>query len=256
MRLVFMQVNEVISAVCPGWNAWKFHLRNASDVAKLERVSEALKLKFWEPIDKFGEVLVFIPPKSIDSAKLLGLDHIVVSTNVKHEFDIENEPEVVNEALLLDQREETMNCPTCRSDDSSTSQRFDRGPNAFTTAKKWAHKIRDKITTSWPAKTMGAAASSSIARAQQSAATASSSVSAFFSRYQPYDKIVAWLAALPSKFPKLCKYTPSIGKSVKGRNLPLVIITNHDTPGKPIIYVQSLIHAREWYAFPFITYLK
>jgi murein tripeptide amidase MpaA len=75
--------------------------------------------------------------------------------------------------------------------------------------------------------------------------------STWFSDYHTYDQIKAWYAELARLHPGTT-YTASIGKTHQGRD---VFAYSFGTPGKPQIFFQGLIHAREWIAGAVVQYI-
>jgi len=70
----------------------------------------------------------------------------------------------------------------------------------------------------------------------------------WFTQYHTFDDIVTWLQELAKQYPKLVTYQASIGKSVEGKDIPLLKITsgNGDLASKKRIFLQGMQHAREW----------
>jgi len=70
----------------------------------------------------------------------------------------------------------------------------------------------------------------------------------FFDNYRRYAEIVAELQLITAKYPTLTKFTPSIGKSLEGRDIPAITISalgfNNATVNR--IFFQGGQHAREW----------
>jgi murein tripeptide amidase MpaA len=75
--------------------------------------------------------------------------------------------------------------------------------------------------------------------------------------YHTFDDIVGWMKEVANKYGKLAKFDASIGKSVEGRDIPMLRITGSSTSTKPkkSVYVQSLQHAREWISGAATQYL-
>jgi len=74
--------------------------------------------------------------------------------------------------------------------------------------------------------------------------------------YHQYTDIVTWLQQLASKYSNLVTYTASIGKSVEGRDIPMLKITSQNNAGsKKSIFFQGLQHAREWIAGAVMQYV-
>lgn len=67
----------------------------------------------------------------------------------------------------------------------------------------------------------------------------------WFTNYRSYADITNWYRTFATANPTLVRYIPSIGRSSQGRDMPAVVITGA-TGSVPRIYMQCLIHAREW----------
>jgi hypothetical protein len=199
-------------------------------------------MRFYEPIDRRGRVLVLVPPQSVSNAATLPLEYKVVSADVQHEIDQENQPTEESLADAGEQANATASDQPLSDRNSSALVSFRTAskirklthprskPSAKSQSPKPKQKTAPKKTPSKPAAKPSAPASGS-----------------FFSRYQTYDSIVSWLKGLSTKYPRLCKFLPSIGKTVQGRAIPLVIITSDVGQNKPIVYIEGMLHAREWY---------
>ena len=71
-------------------------------------------------------------------------------------------------------------------------------------------------------------------------------VANYFDDYQRLQKIHDFLAAIQSKYPSIAA-TESIGKSYQGKDLRIIRIgVNQASKTKPVIFMESGIHAREW----------
>ncbi|KAI8815122.1 putative carboxypeptidase precursor [Cladochytrium replicatum] len=83
------------------------------------------------------------------------------------------------------------------------------------------------------------------------------STDTFFSAYQSTATIKAKLASWASTYPQLAKYTPSIGKTIQGNDIPLLVITNSSVPSsaKKAIWWNGGQHAREWISPSTVMYL-
>lgn len=68
-----------------------------------------------------------------------------------------------------------------------------------------------------------------------------------FTRFHRYDEITEYLQHLSETYPNLVKIE-SIGNSYEGRQMPIVQISTNFHLGKPIIFIDAGIHAREWLA--------
>jgi len=71
---------------------------------------------------------------------------------------------------------------------------------------------------------------------------------AFFDNYRRYAEIVTELKSLNTRFPSLTKFVPSIGKSVEGRDIPAIHVSNlgFKNASVPRIFFEGGQHAREW----------
>ena len=68
----------------------------------------------------------------------------------------------------------------------------------------------------------------------------------WFEDYHDYSAIVQWYKEKAAEYPNLVTFVPSIGTTNEGRDMPAVHITAASKKGGAKIYLQSLIHAREW----------
>jgi len=69
----------------------------------------------------------------------------------------------------------------------------------------------------------------------------------FFDTFRSNDDIVTFLQNLSTNNPNHVNFIPSIGKSLEGRDIPAVRICGSNNCDKaPKVYVQGLLHAREW----------
>jgi murein tripeptide amidase MpaA len=66
----------------------------------------------------------------------------------------------------------------------------------------------------------------------------------FFSQYNPYQDIIAWVKTLPTQFPDLVTLV-NLGNSYQGRELLALKIT-YGAGSKPAVWFDGLLHAREW----------
>lgn len=75
--------------------------------------------------------------------------------------------------------------------------------------------------------------------------------SAFFDCFRPHDDVFAFLDALTAQNSALMTKLPNVSQTFEGRAIPayrLSTTTTKTTKAKNALYVQSLIHAREWQA--------
>ena len=75
----------------------------------------------------------------------------------------------------------------------------------------------------------------------------------FFSDFHPYTDVAAYCASLAHTYPDTMQYLPSIGISVEQRDIFALKITGSSSGGfnnaaKKTVYIQALLHAREWIA--------
>jgi len=77
----------------------------------------------------------------------------------------------------------------------------------------------------------------------------------FFTTYHTYAEILAYLVNITNVFSTISKYTPSIGKSVEGRDIPAVVVTGTATGAKKKIFINGGQHAREWIAPATVLYI-
>jgi murein tripeptide amidase MpaA len=68
----------------------------------------------------------------------------------------------------------------------------------------------------------------------------------FFSQYNKYEDIIAWVKTLPTQYPNLVTLVP-LGNSYEGRELLAVKVTS-GTGTKPAVWFDGGLHAREWIA--------
>ncbi|KJE90866.1 carboxypeptidase A1 [Capsaspora owczarzaki ATCC 30864] len=69
----------------------------------------------------------------------------------------------------------------------------------------------------------------------------------WYSNYQTFENITAWLTTLQAKYPSLVTIN-IVGTTYEGRSLPAITISSNSTSGKPKpgIWIDAGIHAREW----------
>jgi murein tripeptide amidase MpaA len=83
----------------------------------------------------------------------------------------------------------------------------------------------------------------------------------FFSAYRTFSEIKTYLDNLEGEFKHLMKVHRSIGKSVEGREIPVVILGKHEKKEgasdkkKPVIFFTGTQHAREWISPATVVYL-
>jgi len=78
----------------------------------------------------------------------------------------------------------------------------------------------------------------------------------YFKAYHNYNETIQFAEALAKAYPKLVKYTPSIGKSGKGVNiLQLSITSQKGGANKKRVWLQGQQHAREWISGATMQYL-
>ncbi|XP_046389814.1 carboxypeptidase B-like [Ischnura elegans] len=74
-----------------------------------------------------------------------------------------------------------------------------------------------------------------------------------FDRYYSHDEMNAYLDEVASKYPDIAK-VESVGKSYEGRELKGITLSSGGS-GKPLVFVDAGIHAREWIAPAVALYL-
>eukprot|EP01012_Entosiphon_sulcatum_P016665 TRINITY_DN2158_c0_g1_i1.p1 TRINITY_DN2158_c0_g1~~TRINITY_DN2158_c0_g1_i1.p1 ORF type:complete len:421 (+),score=94.12 TRINITY_DN2158_c0_g1_i1:25-1263(+) len=74
----------------------------------------------------------------------------------------------------------------------------------------------------------------------------------FYSSYHNYEETYAWMATLPQKYPSLASLV-TIGKTYQGRTLQAIKISKGNP--KAAIWLDGLIHAREWIAGAVVNYI-
>jgi murein tripeptide amidase MpaA len=77
--------------------------------------------------------------------------------------------------------------------------------------------------------------------------------SSFHRRFHRFEEIEDWLMLKAEKNPRLATFIDDIGRSVDGKKIFVLKITTPASEGaeqKPIVLINSLFHAREWYAIP------
>ncbi|KAJ3277722.1 hypothetical protein HK104_003036 [Borealophlyctis nickersoniae] len=79
----------------------------------------------------------------------------------------------------------------------------------------------------------------------------------WFADYHRYADIRTWYQTLSTQYPDLVTFVPSIGKSVEGRDIFAVRITNKASTGaKKQYWFQGLQHAREWIGGATVQYVS
>ncbi|KAJ3412597.1 hypothetical protein HDV05_000465 [Chytridiales sp. JEL 0842] len=79
----------------------------------------------------------------------------------------------------------------------------------------------------------------------------------FFKNYQSYETIVAKMQEWSRTYANLTTFVPSIGKSIEGRDIPAMIVTDPSVPvsKKRMVYWNGGQHAREWISPATVMYL-
>jgi len=79
----------------------------------------------------------------------------------------------------------------------------------------------------------------------------------WYSQYQRFDEIVRKTKELADNHPGEAKFVKSIGKSVEGRDIPVIHLTGDSAKGeqKPQIWLNGGQHAREWIAPAAVMYM-
>lgn len=72
----------------------------------------------------------------------------------------------------------------------------------------------------------------------------------FHQTYHSYEDFKEWLRQIQKKYSSLAILEESIGKSVEGRDIPLIKLNGVKGPndGKKRVWIQAMQHAREWIA--------
>jgi len=73
------------------------------------------------------------------------------------------------------------------------------------------------------------------------------SLDAFFDNFRPYNEWETYLDLITTNYPNLAQKF-IIGKTYQGRDIVGFTVTAGSTEDKPEIYLQGLVHAREWLA--------
>ncbi|ORZ39839.1 hypothetical protein BCR44DRAFT_177852 [Catenaria anguillulae PL171] len=101
----------------------------------------------------------------------------------------------------------------------------------------------------------------SVARASREAATAAAVPTdiTYFNDYHPYAEVVDYLRTKCSQYAAICAFTPSIGKTVEGRDIVAVKLGNLSSipanTKRPQLYMEGTLHAREWAATSTVQYI-
>ncbi|ORZ37181.1 hypothetical protein BCR44DRAFT_1430632 [Catenaria anguillulae PL171] len=98
------------------------------------------------------------------------------------------------------------------------------------------------------------AASRARTASQEFAAQAVPTDISYFNDYKTYPQIVEFAQTKCSQFSSLCEYIPSIGKTIEGRDIFALKVGSAGT-NKPQIYIEGLIHAREWAGTTTVQYI-
>ncbi|KXS10633.1 hypothetical protein M427DRAFT_61847 [Gonapodya prolifera JEL478] len=77
----------------------------------------------------------------------------------------------------------------------------------------------------------------------------------WFTAYHRFTDILGFFNSLASSYPSLVSVNASIGKSFQGRDLFQVRIGTRTNPSVKQVYIQGLIHAREWVAGSTVQYI-
>ncbi|KAK9700476.1 hypothetical protein K7432_012170 [Basidiobolus ranarum] len=77
----------------------------------------------------------------------------------------------------------------------------------------------------------------------------------WFNEYHPFEDIVDWLKRLQQNYPKLVEFTPSIGQTTSGKDIPAIRITGSNGGKKKKFWLQGVQHAREWIAGSTMQYV-
>jgi len=83
-----------------------------------------------------------------------------------------------------------------------------------------------------------------------------SRVGDFYSAYSTYPQIVAYVQSLAVKYSTLAVFTPSIGKTFEGRDIPAITFSgSKNSTDKRKIFFSGLQHAREWISPVTVVYI-
>jgi len=77
----------------------------------------------------------------------------------------------------------------------------------------------------------------------------------WFTSFHNYDEIVAFASSLATSYPNLITYVSSAGKSIEGRNIPLLYVNGGKNANKHKIFLLGGQHAREWIGPATVLYM-
>lgn len=75
----------------------------------------------------------------------------------------------------------------------------------------------------------------------------------FFTAYHSYEEVTAWLQEVTSNYPNLATMV-NIGSTYEGRTQWGIKLTSRTGSNKPVLLIDSAIHAREWITVATTTY--
>lgn len=76
----------------------------------------------------------------------------------------------------------------------------------------------------------------------------------YFDDYHNSEEVHAFMDGLAAEFPKLAT-TSVIGQTYGGKNMQLITISTEPNSGKPALWFDGGLHAREWVSVATVTYL-
>lgn len=114
-------------------------------------------------------------------------------------------------------------------------------------------KTLSQVGLRYTVKISNVAALLSKQRAAQEAARANGPRAMDWTSYHTYQEIMDWLESLATDHPDLCK-VENVGSSFEGRTMKMLTL-GKGGPGKPAIFIDGGIHAREWISPATVTYM-
>ncbi|CAM9425525.1 unnamed protein product [Ectocarpus fasciculatus] len=90
---------------------------------------------------------------------------------------------------------------------------------------------------------------------QKESSARSSSAASYFESYHDYEEVHAYIDSLAAEFPALA-VTSSIGQTYYGKAQRLITMSTDPSAGKPILWFDGGLHAREWITVATVTYLS
>jgi len=77
----------------------------------------------------------------------------------------------------------------------------------------------------------------------------------WFDAYHTYPDIVTFASGLAKSYPKVATWTPSVGKSIEGRDIGLLTLSGGKNATAPKILLNGGQHAREWISPATVLYI-